>query len=88
MRIAKMPAAAAAICLVGLAAPVAASADTTPVTSPLLTFVPPKVGQISVSIGPTIIGGKVISPGVNVRTTPVSLPTLSWRPPVSWILPH
>jgi hypothetical protein len=41
--------------------------------SPLLTFTPPKVGQLIVVIGPTIIGGKVINPGLRV-TGPTTLP--------------
>jgi hypothetical protein len=61
-----------------------AGAATTPATSQapsgLLTFVPPSVGPLSVSLGATIIGGKVISPGVNVSTTGITLPALSWTP--------
>jgi hypothetical protein len=89
MLIRKLPAAAAVLGLVGLAAPVGgAGADTTPATSaqpapalPLLSFVPPKVGPISVAIGPTIIGGKVIDPGLNVSLPGISLPPIAWTPP-------
>jgi hypothetical protein len=87
-------AAAAVVGAVGAAGPVAtALADTTPapppVGSPLLTFVPPKVGPITVSIGATIIGGKIISPGVHVVMPGASLPPISWTPPpFAWTLPH
>lgn len=42
-----------------------------------LTFVPPKMGRVAVVIGPIIIGGKVISPGVHVENAPLELPTLT-----------
>jgi hypothetical protein len=86
MRIPKLSAAAAVLAL-ALAAPVAgASADTTPAApppaaaGPLLTFVPPKVGPITVSIAPTFIQGKMISPGLNVASPGVSLPPITWTP--------
>jgi H+/gluconate symporter-like permease len=88
MHIRKLSAAAAAISVLGVAAPVGAASAAT------LTFVPPRVGPLSVSIGPTIIGGKVISAGVNVTTPGVSLAPLVWTPPagwnlpISWALPH
>lgn len=94
MFVRKLSAAAAALSLCGLGAPVSSAlaastppAATTPPAAalpagPLLTFVPPAVGPLTVSIGATIIGGKVISPALNVSTLGVSLP------PISWALPH
>ena len=83
-------AAAAAVSLLAVAAPVAtASAATTPaaaapaaITLPSgLIFTPPKVGAITVDIGPTIIGGKVIDRGLHVLMPGASLPPLSWTVP-------
>jgi hypothetical protein len=78
----------AALASLALAAPVAgASAATTPPATassssaaPVFTFIPPKVAPLQVIIGATYIGGKLISPGVNVATPGVSLPTLTWSP--------
>jgi hypothetical protein len=49
--------------------------------SPLITFVPPRVGPLSVNLGPTIIDGQQISPGVSVSTPGTSLPVMTWTPP-------
>jgi hypothetical protein len=90
MLIRKLAAVAAAVTLFGLTAPVGgALANTAPSVSgpmagsPLLTFVPPAVGPLSVNIGATIIGGKVISPGVYVQTLGVSLPPIQWTSPLA-----
>jgi hypothetical protein len=89
-------AAAAAAGLLAIATPVAgASTSTTPTASgppslplPGLTFVPPRVGQLSVDIGPTIINGKVIDPGLHVVSPDVSLPPVSRTLPPTGQKPH
>jgi hypothetical protein len=92
MHIRKFSAAVAVLIPLALAAPVAAAlADATPTApgayshrvmgpSPLLSFVPPKVGPLSVSLGATIIDGKVISPGLNVVSPGITLPPITWSP--------
>jgi hypothetical protein len=85
----KLPAVLAALVPVALAAPVAtASAATAPAAQapspppgPAFTFIPPKVGPLRVVIGATFIGGKLISPGVNVSTPGTSLPPIVWTMP-------
>jgi hypothetical protein len=59
-----------------------ADAPATTVGAPCtLTFVPPKMGRMVVVIGPVIIGGKVISPGVHIENAPLELPTLTFTLP-------
>jgi hypothetical protein len=96
----RMATMASATGLLAVAMPAAgASADTLPITTlptlptlpttlqmPGINFTPPQVGQIKVVIGPTIIGGKVIDPGLNVSTPGTSLPPIS-VPPSNWTLP-
>jgi hypothetical protein len=58
----------------------AAQAATTPtvaVPGYTLTFVPPKMAALSVTIGPVIIGDKVMSPGIHVEMPAIELPTLT-----------
>jgi hypothetical protein len=82
----RFAAAAVAAGLLGIATPVAgASAATTPpasgpssLQSPIATFVPPRVGPISVDIGRTIINGQIIDPGLHVLMPGVSVPPIRW----------
>jgi hypothetical protein len=84
MTIRKLTAATAAAGLLAFAVPVAtaAAASVPPAgqsqapPAPVLTFLPPSVGPICVAIGPIVIGGKVISPGVHVCTSGAALPPL------------
>jgi hypothetical protein len=89
MRIRTFSAAAGAAGLLAIAAPVAgASAKPSPKASgpsspppPAFTFVPPRVGQLSVDIGPTIINGEVVDPGLHVVSPATDLPPMSWTWP-------
>jgi hypothetical protein len=90
MRIRKYAAATvAAAGLLAVAIPAAgANAATLPapaaganVEPPLFTFVPPKVGPISVDIAPTIINGQVVDPGLHVLMPGVSVPPMNWTLP-------
>jgi hypothetical protein len=78
-----------AIAVPGASAATAPATAAQPITLPSgLTFVPPKVGPISVDIGPTIINGKVVNPGLHVLKPAVTLPPIKWTlGPVSWARP-
>jgi hypothetical protein len=88
MRLRKLFTGAAAVSALAVAGPIAAANATAapslpePAVTlpPLLSFTPPSVGPICVTIGPIIIGGKVMSPGLHVCTNGASLPPLSTQP--------
>ena len=78
-------AAAAATALVTVGSAAVAHADTTPAASaalpsPALTFVPPSVGPICVVIGPIILGGKLMNPGIHECLQGTSLPPMALQP--------
>jgi hypothetical protein len=62
-----------------IAAPVASAAAPSP-PAPVLTFAPPSVGPICVDLGPIIIGGAMMNPGLNVCSSGASLPPMHWGP--------
>ncbi|HEY6759160.1 MAG TPA: hypothetical protein VI318_06700 [Baekduia sp.] len=93
MRTRKLAAFAAVLAPLALAAPAAHASDVPTLPLPAaaaappayatFTFIPPKVAPIQVIIGATYIGGKLISPGVNVATPGTSLPPMTWTLPLS-----
>ncbi|HWD74340.1 MAG TPA: hypothetical protein VG371_04330 [Solirubrobacteraceae bacterium] len=92
MHFPRLPVAAAALSALCLTASAGvANAATAPsisqAPSGLLTFVPPSVGPLSVSLGATIIDGQMISPGLNVSTTGTTLPPITWTPPSATTFP-
>lgn len=70
--------------LAALTAPAAASAATPAPAATMpplaITFVPPRVGPLSVDIGVTVINGQVISPGVHVATPGSTVPPFTSTP--------
>ena len=63
--------AAGLLALLAWASPAAAAPATTPFP---LAFTPPAVGPISVTIGPIIIGGEVVNPGLHIVMPGVTVP--------------
>ena len=65
------------------AAPASAATPPTATAPPalapvLVNFVPPKVGGLRVDIGPVLLQGKLMNPGLHVLLQP---PAIQWPPP-------
>jgi hypothetical protein len=64
------------LCLIATPVTGASAASTSLPASPGLTFIPPNVGPICVAIGEIILGGTMVSPGLNVCTTGAPRPPI------------
>jgi hypothetical protein len=79
----RLAAAAAALSMASVAVPASGASAATPPPVPsappmALTFVPPRVGSISVTLGRTVIDGQVMAPGLHVVKPEVTISPSDW----------